>query len=86
MACPGSDEVSSSNSGIGCTKDGSNICVAFNIGGYSNTLSFALTDSDLSIADAVVQDVKANLAADRELMAKRFFAIQDLVFKGLGLV
>lgn len=86
MACPGSDEVGLSNTGFQCSKDGSNICVAYNVGGYNNTLSFALTDSDLSIADAVVQDIRANISADRELMAKRAFAIQDLVFKGLSLV
>jgi hypothetical protein len=86
MSCPGTNEVGTNNSALQCTKDGSNICVGFSVGGYSNNLSFALTDSDLSIADAVVADIKGNLSSDSALMAKRALAIADLVFKGLSLV
>jgi len=85
MACPGSP-----TSGFGWTsftfsKDGSNLCVSYTLGGGYNAsnVSFPLTDTDLAIADAIVQDIRANLSAGDLANLVRGRAIEDLVMKAI---
>jgi hypothetical protein len=88
MACPGSDTVGFSSFGMTVSVDGSNLCVSIVIGSpsYSQSYSFPLSNTDLSIANSIVQDIKSHLnSADQVTAAKRGFAIQDLIFKGLSL-
>jgi hypothetical protein len=87
MACQFSSDFITTDPAFFFSIDGSNLCVKFSLGSYSNQVrSFPLTDSDLSIADSIVDELKSNMSSDEVLAAKRGFSIMESIAKGLSVV